>query len=236
LPKASVNNESSMRKVQLSIFCLIAILLAGCGQGFNVKQLGKGDIDFVSDSHRKETERLLYELMEKLYRRNPKELGKQQNATVDAQIARLKVAGKEDSPLLIDGIEGIDVLQLAFDKNYVGDRVFVLVGGLMSMMHKSYGYHVEFYIFDKLDQQKLYNSARNIEIFSWRLRTDKNDRNELLLLSTHIDGENTNLSFERLVSKLISIQDMMALIASDGDRRTVNGVTHGVAKMIFLPI
>jgi hypothetical protein len=225
-----------MRKIQLSIFCLIAILLAGCGQGFNVKQLGKGDIDFVSDAHRKETERLLYELMEKLYRRNPKELEKQQNATVEAQVARLKSAVNEDSPLLIDGIEGVDVLQLAFDKNYVGDRVFVLVSGLMSMAHKSYGYHVEFFILDKLDQQKLYNSARNIEIFSWRLRTDKDENGELLLLSTHIDGENTNLSFERLVSKLISIQDMMALIAADGDLRTINGVTQGVAKMIFLPI
>ncbi|MFT6222120.1 MAG: hypothetical protein ACJA0C_001528 [Candidatus Endobugula sp.] len=212
------------------------MLLVGCGQGFNVKQLGKGDIDFVSDAHRKETERLLYELMEKLYRRNPKELEKQQNATVDAQVARLKSAVNEDSPLLIDGVEGVDVLQLAFDKNYVGDRVFVLVSGLMSMAHKSYGYHVEFFILDKLDQQKLYNSARNIEIFSWRLRTDKNENGELLLLSTHIDGENTNLSFERLVSKLISIQDMMALIAADGDLRTINGVTQGVAKMIFLPI
>jgi hypothetical protein len=225
-----------MRKIQLSIFCLITMLLVGCGQGFNVKQLGKGDIDFVSDAHRKETERLLYELMEKLYRRNPKELEKQQNATVDAQVARLKSAVNEDSPLLIDGVEGVDVLQLAFDKNYVGDRVFVLVSGLMSMAHKSYGYHVEFFILDKLDQQKLYNSARNIEIFSWRLRTDKNENGELLLLSTHIDGENTNLSFERLVSKLISIQDMMALIAADGDLRTINGVTQGVAKMIFLPI
>jgi len=104
------------------------------------------------------------------------------------------------------------------------------------MAHKSYGYHVEFFILDKLDQQKLYNSARNIEIFSWRLRTDKDENGELLLLSTHIDGENTNLSFERLVSKLISIQDMMALIAADGDLRAINGVTQGVAKMIFLPI
>ena len=229
-------NNSQIPVSFLVVLLLFTFLLSGCGEGFNVKQLGKGDIDFVSDAHRKETERLLYELMEKLYRRNPAELSKQKNGTIDAQITRLKAAVNEDSPLLIDGIEGVDILQLAFDENYIGDRVFVLVGGLMSMVHKSYGYHIEFYLLDKLDQQKLYNSARNIEIFSWRLRTDKDDAGELLLLSTHIDGENTNLSFERLVSKLISIQDMMALIAADGDRRTINGVTQGVAKMIFLPI
>lgn len=221
----------------LYVILLITVLgLSGCGEGFNVKQLGKGDIDFVADAHRKETEALIYELMEKLYKRNPKELRKQENATIDAQISRLKAAVNEDSPLLIDGLEGVDILQLAFSQDYIGDRVFVLIGGLISMAHKSYGYHIDFYMFDTLDQQKLYNSARNIEIVSWRLRTTTDANGNLLLLSTALTGESTNLSFERLIAKLISMQDMMALIAADGDRRTINGVTQGVAKAIFLPI
>ncbi|MGS2716780.1 hypothetical protein ACVBE9_01285 [Eionea flava] len=211
-------------------------MLAGCGEGFNVKQLGKGDIDFVADAHRKETERLLYELMEKLYKRNPSELAKQENNTIDAQVDRLRSAVKDDSPLLIDGIEGIAVLQLAFDKNYTGDRIFAVIAGLMSMVHQSYGYHLDFYVFDQLDEQKLYNSARNIETFSWRLRTEENENGQRLLLSTELTGETTNLSFERLIAKLVSIQDMMALIAADGDRRAINGVTQGVAKAIFLPL
>jgi hypothetical protein len=218
------------------MLCVFAALLSGCGEGFNVKQLGKGDIDFVADAHRKESERLLYELMEKLYKRNPIELAKQESDTIEAQIGRLQASVNEDSPLLIDGVEGIDVLQSAFDVHYTGDRVFALVSGLVSMVHKSYSYHVEFYMFDKLDQQKLYNSARNIETFSWRLRTENNSDGERLLMSTELSGDNVNLSFERLIAKLISIQDMMALIAADGDRRAINGVTQGVAKAIFLPI
>lgn len=220
----------------LPVCIVFAVLLSGCGEGFNVKQLGKGDIDFVADAHRKETEKLLYELMEKLYKRNPRELAKQENNTIDAQRSRLQAAVKDDSPLLIDGIEGIAVLQLAFDPAYNGDRVFAVVAGLMSMVHKSYSYHVDFYLFDTLDEQKLYNSARNIETFSWRLRTEKDNSGELLLFSTELSGETTNLSFEHLLAKLISIQDMMALIAADGDRRTINGVTQGVARAIFLPI
>jgi hypothetical protein len=226
----------TFKTLLLPVLCLFAVLLTGCGEGFNVKQLAKGDIDFVADAHRKETERLLYELMGKLYKRNPRELAKQESATVEAQLSRLQAAVTEDSPLLIDGVEGVEILQLAFDQYYTGDRVFALIGGLISMMHKSYGYHVEFYILDQLDQQKLYNSARNIEIFSWRLRTEKYDSGERLLLSTELTGEATNLSFERLMAKLISMQDMMALIAADGNNRTINGVTQGVAQMIFLPI
>jgi hypothetical protein len=220
-------------------FCMKSkqiLFLGGCGQTFDVKQLGKGDIDFVADAHRKESESLLFELMEKLYKRNPRELQKQQNPHIDRQIARLKAAIHEDSPLLIDGLEGVDLLNQAFNSTFRGDRVFMLVGGLLSMLHKSYGYHVEFFIFDKLDQQKLYNSARNIEIFSWRLRTEKDESQQLLLLSTELTGETTNLSFERLIAKLISMQDMMALIAADGDRRTINGVAQGFAKAVFLPI
>ncbi len=215
----------------LSLCCL-----TGCGQGFNVKQLGKGDIDFVADAHRKESERLLYELMAKLYKRNPRELSKQSTPSAHAQIERLKTAVNGDSPLLIDGLEGVELIKQAFDEDFSGDRVFTLVGGLLSMLHQSYGYHVEFFLFDKLDQQKLYNSARNIEVFSWRLRTAKGEGKRLLILSTELTGETTNLSFERLISKLIAMQDMMALIAADGDRRTINNVTKGIAQTVFLPI
>ena len=226
-----------MKNKHLTRLLLLLILsLVGCGGSFDVKQLGKGDIDFVADSHRKEAERLLYELLEKLYKRNPNELAKQASPSIEAQITRLKTAIKEDSPLYIDGLEGVALLQQAFSQDFTGDRVFTLVGGLLSMLHKSYGYHIEFYIFDKLDQQKLYNSARNLEVSSWRLRTEKDSQGGRLILSTELIGENTNLSFERLMSKLISVQDMMAIIASDGGRRAVNGVAQGVAKVVFLPI
>lgn len=226
-----------MKSKHIGWLLLIAMLgLAGCGQSFSVKQLGKGDIDFVADSHRKETERLLFELMEKLYKRNPRELNKQSTPDIAAQVARLQRAINPNSSLMVDGLEGVELLKQAFDPEFTGDRVFTLVGGLLSMVHKSYGYHTEFFLFDKLDKQKLYNAARNIEVASWRLRTAKGENDQLLILSTQLSGETTNLSFERLIAKLISMQDMMALIAADGDRRTINTLAQGVAKAVFLPI
>jgi hypothetical protein len=218
------------------ILFLVALLTGGCGQTFEVKQLGKGDIDFVADAHRKESERLLFELMEKLYKRNPRELQKQGDSTIAAQVTRLKGAINNNSPLIIDGLESVELIKQAFNADFVGDRVFTLVGGLLSMLHQSNGYHVEFFIFDKLDQKKLHLSARNLEVFSWRLRMAKGPDNQQLILSTQLTGETTNLSFERLITKLISMQDMMALIAADGDKRAVTGVTQGLAQMVFLPL
>lgn len=217
------------------VLCLIT-LLAGCGQSFSVKQLGKGDVDFVADNHRMEVEKQLYDLMTKLYKKNPKELHKQIEPSIDVQIARLQQSTIAGAPLLIDGHEGVELLRQAFDRNFTGDRVFTLVGGLLSMVHKSYGYHTEFFLFDKLDQQKLYDSARNIEIASWRLRTETDNDGQLLLESTVLSGPDTNLSFERLIAKLVSLQDMMARIAADVNRRTINGVAHGVARAVFIPI
>jgi hypothetical protein len=215
---------------------LVGLFTSGCGQTFEVKQLGKGDIDFVADAHRKESERLLFELMEKLYKRNPRELQKQGDPTIEAQITRLEDAINSNSPLIIDGLESVALIEQAFNTDFTGDRVFILVGGLLSMLHQSYGYHVEFFMFDKLDQEKLYLSARNLEVFSWRLRMTRGGDNQLLILSTQLTGEITNLSFERLITKLISIQEMMALIAADGDKRAVTGVTQGIAQMVFLPL
>ncbi|ODS24638.1 hypothetical protein AB835_02600 [Candidatus Endobugula sertula] len=224
------------KKALFSLFLLLSLLMVGCGSPFNVKQLGKADIDFVADSHRKAVEEGLYDMMVKLYQRNPRELQKQLEPTIDAQVNRLKASLANGAPLLIDGREGVELLNHAFNEYYEGDRVFTLVGGLLSMIHKSYGYHTEFFLFDKLDEQKLYNSARNIEIFSWRLRTETDTRGELLLLSTELNGPEINLSFERLVAKLISMQDMMALIAADQNRRTVNSVAHSVAQAVFVPL
>lgn len=210
--------------------------MTACSSNFNVKQLAKGDIDFVADSHRHESERLLFELMDKLYKRNPKQLQKQGQASIEAQTKRLMDAIKPKTPLLIDGLEGAKLLTQGFDPDFDGDRVFTLIGGLLSMLHKSYGYHTEFFLFDQLDEEKLRKSARNFEVFSWRLRNSRNTTGELLLLSNELSGEQVNLSFERLIAKLISMQDMMSLIAADGDERTLRGVAQGVAKAVFLPI
>jgi len=107
--------------------------------------------------------------------------------------------------------------------------------GLTTMVQYSYNNQKEFFMFDNLDQQKLYNSARNIEILVWRLANKRNKENESYLLTNSMADEPANLSFERLFGQMIAVQDMMARIVADRTNRTINHVMQTLASAVFLP-
>ena len=98
------------------------------------------------------------------------------------------------------------------DPAFRGDRVFALMVGMTGMIRESYGMKTEFFMLSKLDYQKLYYSARNIEIAMWRIRTHLDEQGKALILTNSRKGEGYNLSYERLFGKLIAHQDMLALI------------------------
>jgi hypothetical protein len=104
------------------------------------------------------------------------------------------------------------------------------------MMLEAYDNRREQFIFDSLDEQKLYNSARNIEIVVWRLSNRLNEAGAPFLRTNSLPGEEANLSFERLFGKLIAIQDMMARVTADRGNRTINKVVHSIASSALFPI
>ena len=90
---------------------------------------------------------------------------------------------------------------------------------------------------DDIDQQKLYDSARNLETISWKLNNSKDENGNLLLLSNGYSADGVaNYSYERVLSQMMIIQDMMAIIISDSTNRTINEVVHGFASFFFIPI
>jgi hypothetical protein len=72
------------------------------------------------------------------------------------------------------------------------------------MIFLSYNGKTEFYLTDNLNAQKLYNSARNIEIAAWKLADARDARGEPLLVSNKASGDVVNLSFEREFGKMIA--------------------------------
>ena len=118
----------------------------------------------------------------------------------------------------------------------IGDRVATFVVGLRSMIHNAYSNKTEFFFFDELDPQKLYNSARNIEIAVWRLSNVRDKRGQLLLVTNSMNTGIANLSFERLFGKLVATQDTIALIISESSRRRIKNVIQRLATAVFLPI
>ena len=114
--------------------------------------------------------------------------------------------------------------------------MFVFVIGLASMIMASYEYKTDFYMFDDVDPQKLYNSARNIEIAVWKIEHDRDENGDLFLYTNSLPGEETNLSYERLFGKLIALQDTMAVIMEEKTQRVIKKVLQRMATAIFLPI
>lgn len=203
---------------------------------FNIKSLGKGDIDSVLDIHAREARHYCRQLMEKLYKRNPRELAKNPVKSVDRILHRVFDKNHNWEFSELDNIKGIDAIRLSLSNEYTGDRVFLFIIGLSSMIMDSYEYKTDFYMFDDVDPQKLYNSARNIEIAVWKIGHDRDENDELYIYSNSLPDEESNLSYERLFGKLIAVQDTMALIMEQKTNRVIKKVLQRMATAVFLPI
>ena len=216
------------------ILALLCWPLTGCN--FNVKNLAKTEVDMVVDQHIEELSQLTDRLLVKLYRRNPRELGKAPGKTIARRQQQLSQVPPNYQFAELNNRVGESALKLAFNPGYPGDRVFAFMVGLKSMLHASYGMRTELFLLDELDEQLLYNSARNLEIINWRLNNLKSDSGSLYLLSNGYQDGIANLSFERLFGKMILIQDMMAKVVAGKNNRAITTVVHGVASTTLLPI
>ena len=203
---------------------------------FRLSDLAKADIDIAAEANSRECLASARLLMEKLYRRNPREWRKGNYPSMDAALARTFDARAQFQFAELGNRRGADAIMFALKPDYAGDRVFAFGVGLASMVFLAYNGKTEFYLTESLDPQKLYNSARNIEIAAWKLANSSDGRGEPLLLSNDISGDARNLSFEREFGKMIAYQDAMAQIAAQRTNRTIRRFVQSLATAVFLPI
>ena len=205
-------------------------------RSFPTSDIAKTDIDIVAEAHAKEALASARLVMEKLYRRNPREWRKGKDSSMDAAVARAFDARSGFRFAELGQARGSDAIMLALRPEYAGDRVFAFGIGVASMIFLSYNEKTQFYLTDSFDPQKLYNSARNIEIAAWKLANAHDARGERLLLSDEIAGDMRNLSFEREFGKMIAYQDVMAEVAAQRTNRIIRRVVQTLATAVFLPI
>lgn len=205
-------------------------------QDFKPSDLAKSDIDVAAEAHLQESLASARLIMEKLYRRNPRELARGRHASLEAATDRAFDPRFEFRFAELDGRRSTEAILLAFKPDYGADRVFAFGVGLASMILLSYNGKTEFYLTDTLDAQKLYNSARNVEIAAWKLANARDAGGKLFLLSNEMSGDAVNLSFEREFGKIIAHQDMMARITAQRTNRTIRRVTQTLATAVFLPL
>lgn len=228
--------DCSFKKFFLAgLFCVVLLSSCSTSSQFHIKDLAKTDIDDVSQIHMNQVYGLVKTLTIKFYKKNPLELQKIKGNTIDSRLNQIFVCSDNKQHEELDFKEGVDAILLGFEPEFKGDRVFAMMYGLYTMLYKSYNSKCELFMFDYLDAQTLYNSARNIEIFVWQLKTRQKVDGSLFILTNSFKGEVKNLSYERLFGKLISLQDTMAKIISDRTGRVVKEVIQ-IAGMAFLPI
>jgi hypothetical protein len=225
-----------VRLTLVSIVIAVLLVVSGCRNPIDttaLNSLAKSDVDMMADTSLQEMNRLMEDLLNNLYKRNPRELDKRPGMTIGQRHDQIFDSQGRLMFSELHSKQGTDALNLAFSPDYRGDRVFALMVGLVGMVRSAYNWQTEQFMFDSLDEQQLFNCARNIEVLALRLSNERNADGKLLLLSNSQPGEKENLGFERLFGKMIAIQDMMAFtVAGKWDR----GVHSMIMKAVFLPM
>jgi len=226
---------------------LLLIMLTGCANNTlknkdttqydksSISQFAKSDFDRMADYEIRENIESLKILMVKFYKKNPQELRKTSSDNAEIVTNWVFNADHDWKFKSINFTQGAEALNQAFDESFKGDRVLSLITGLYTMITKAHGDKKDFFMFDSLDPQSIYNTARNIEIVLWKLSTKKNQEGKLFLLSNEMDEKNSNLSFEREFGKIIGRLDYFAYTLSEKSERVITRVLQSIATGIFLP-
>jgi hypothetical protein len=221
-------------RIRFLFLVFLPLLLCACGN-YDLKNLAKSDIDLVADQFIDKTRADVQELLIMLYSRNPDQLAKNPGMTVEGRLAQLKVRRYKLQFAELEYKQDIAAMNLAFDPNFTGDRVFALVVGLGSMLREAYAYQPEMFLPDRLDAQVLLTSAQNVEMLLWKLKNTRWPNGKHYIVTYEDRGVVDNLDFERLFGEIIVLQEMMAGIVGDSGNRAVTGAVHAVSK-VFIPL
>jgi len=198
-----------------------------------VKNLVKSDTAFFVEAVRSELDQSLGLLLVKLYRRNPVQLPT--NTTIEARIEQLKAARLNLQEF--DSRKPDQLVRMAFQPDFTGDRVYAFVAGLQSMVNHAFDHRREFLLLDDLPTaQFIYNSARNIETAAYLLRTKRNRDGKPYLYADGIQDQILNASYSQLMGEMIGLQDALSTALANKDQRTLNAVARGAASFVFLPV
>jgi hypothetical protein len=201
----------------------------------SVNQFAKTDFDRMADLEIRENMESLKILALKFYKRNPSQLKKSTQDNAEKMVNWIFHGDHNNEFEQLQNKKDVECLNLVFDESFNGDRVLALVIGLKTMLLESHGNKTDFYLFDKLDPQNIYNVARNTEVVVWKLSTKKMENGEPFLISNSISGNEQNLSFEREFGKIIGRSDYFAYTLSEKTERTITRAVQSVSTRLFLP-
>jgi|UniRef100_UPI003F65A3D7 hypothetical protein len=222
------------------------LALAGCaapsdpgmpGEAMSADQFAQSDLNRLQTLAMRDNLDSLDRLLEKLYRRNPGEWRKagftDLGAALEQGRARIR---RGEVPQELDGLQDIEVLSVAMDPRYPGDRVAAFVLGLSSMIIAAHGGLTRFHVGDAIQARHVFNAARNVEIAAWMLSSRRDAQGRPLLLSNELGDGVANLSFEREFGRIIARLDLEAALQDESLRRIGINYVQGLLFFNFLPV
>jgi hypothetical protein len=206
-------------------------------EAMSFDQLGQTDFNRTVTIAMRDNLDSLTRLLEKLYRRNPAEWRKTGATTLEAAVQQGRNAIETGlAPDGLSALHDVEILSVALDPAYRGDRVGTLIFGLADMMVRAHNGKTRYYVSDVLNAQHVYNAARNVEIAAWLLATRRNAAGQPLLLANEISENVSNLSFEREFGQLVGRLDLVANLLDENIRRVGINYMQGLLFFNFLPV
>ena len=229
---------------------IVAAMLAACAQPqgaagpsrpsteeMSIEQFAQTDFNRTVSVAMRDNLESLSRLLDKLYRRNPAEWRKTGAPDIETAIERGRKAIREGRPPPeLAGLRDIEILSVALDPNYRGDRAGAFVTGMASTIINAHDGRTRFYVTDVLNAQHVYNAARNVEIAAWLLASKRLSDGRPLLLANEMSEGATNLSFEREFGQLIGRLDLIANLLDENLRRVGINYMQGLLFFNFLPV
>lgn len=176
-------------------------------------------------------------LTEKLYRRNPSEWRDAGYPDLDAALTATRDAILSARPPSdLHGLQDIEIMSVALDAAYEGDRVAAFIYGMADMIITAHNNKVRFYASDVLDATRIFNAARNVEIAAWLLTSRRDAQGNALLLANEMSEDAVNISFEREFGKIVGRLDLVANLLDENMRRVGINYAQGLLLFNFLPV
>ncbi|QJP07548.1 hypothetical protein [Pseudomonas multiresinivorans] len=225
----------SLRLIALCAFALLAACSSPPvkkdvhGEDFSSGQLLQSDANRAANLAMRDNLESLSLLLDKLYKRNPREWKKTGAASRDEAHKAVMDAITGNSPLAgLKEQKSVAVLPLAFDASFTGDRAGTLIYGLGSMLMELYGGTTTQHLLSGLDSQKTANAAWNIEVAAWLLASREDAQGQPLLLSNEISEKGRNLSFEREFGRIAGRLELLAQMTNESLRRSGINYVQGI--------
>lgn len=223
----------------LSPCFLLLVLLFGCtsppvkkevdGESFQSGQMLQSDANRAANLAMRDNLESLSLLLDKLYKRNPREWKKTAAPSREQAHQRVMEAIRNQQPLPgLGGKKSVEALPLAFDPAFQGDRAGALIYGIGSMLFELYGGTDTQHLLSGLNSQMTANAAWNIEVAAWLLASRTDDQGQPLLLSNEISSAGRNLSFEREFGRMIGRLELLAQMTNESLRRSGINYVQGL--------